>query len=84
MVGKLLVCIFFCFFRLIICVAMDVVYALPSHARGNIIFRDGVTFYRLPTGNSNFSSFCRRWHRKIILSKIRHALKNPISLYLQH
>lgn len=62
-VGKLL----FFSWRLIICVAMDVVCALPSHARGNIIFTNEVTFYLLLNGNSNFGSLLpnREWHRKI-------------------
>ncbi len=52
------------------CMAMDVVCALPSHTRGNIIFTDGVTFYLLLSGNSNFGSFLpiRGWHRKIAVS----------------
>lgn len=62
-VGKL----FFFPLRLTICVAMDVVCSLPSHAEGNIIFTDGVAFYLLLNGNSDFGSFFpnRGWQRKI-------------------
>lgn len=61
-----------------LCMAMDVVCALPSHTRGNIIFTDGVTFYLLLSGNSNFRSFLpiRGWHRKIAVS-----LKDEICVF---
>ena len=36
---------------------MDVVCVLPSHAQGNIIFTDGVTFYLQLNVNCNLGSF---------------------------